>query len=267
MKRLQGEIALVTGASSGIGREIALRLAAEGASLIAVARRVDELEDLARTVRAEHGAEARVEPADLLQPDELERIAALLAEEPVDVLVNSAGFGMQGWFTRLDEARLQEMLALNVGVLTRLCRAALPGMRARGRGRVLNLGSLAGVGPIPRLAAYGASKAYVLHLSQALDEECRGTGVTVTAVAPGPVRTEFLDLAGLRDFPDYTQVMAEPGDVARKAVEGMLRGRRVVFPTWSHRLAALYVDGAPGPAQTWVVRQFMRLWGKSESSS
>lgn len=262
MPRLSDQLAVITGASSGIGREIALRCAAEGAELVLVARREPELGRLADEVQRGFGVRARVEPADLLDEDDLARIVALVEAEPVDVLVNSAGFGLQGWFAGQDPGRQQEMLRLNVEVLTRLCRAVLPGMRERGRGRVLNLGSLAGVGPLPRLAAYGATKAYVLHLSQALAEECRGSGVTVTAAAPGPVRTEFLEIAGLRDFPDYMQVVVEPTVVARRAVGGMLRGRRVVFPTWAHRVAGLYVDKAPDTGKTWVVGQFMRWWGK-----
>jgi len=262
MKRLAGEVALVTGASSGIGREIALRCAAEGADLVLVARRRGELEVLAGELGSRFGVAARVEPADLLVAADLERIAGLLENERVDVLVNSAGFGMQGWFARLDAVRQQEMLQLNVAVLTRLCRAVLPGMRERGHGRVLNIASLAGVVPLPRMAVYGASKSYVLHLSHALAEEFRGSGVTVTALAPGPVRTAFLDEAGVKDLPDISAMMAEPQAVARRAVRGMLRGRRVVFPSWSAELVGRYGGIPPTLATTWVSAQFMKVWGK-----
>ncbi len=183
--------ALVTGASSGIGLEIAHVLAADHEVVLA-ARSADKLGALAAELDS-----ARVIAVDLADPSGTRKLVSELAD--VDVLVNNAGFGDWGLFTDTPETKLEEMMELNVGTLTRLTRAYLPGMLARGAGRVMNIASTAAFLPGPLMAVYYATKAYVLSFSEALAEETRGTGVTVTALCPGPTASGFQAGAAMED--------------------------------------------------------------------
>jgi short-subunit dehydrogenase len=251
-------VALVTGASAGIGRELARRFAAGGHDLVLTARRADELRALADELSAEHGVAVRAVPADLSDPvaprtlfDEV--AAAGLA---VDVLVNNAGFGMYGPFAEADPDRLLAMVQVNVAALTHLTRLFLPGMVARGRGRVLNVASTAAFQPGPLMAAYYASKAYVLSLSEALAFELRGAGVTVTCLCPGPTRTEFAAAAvvgGSRLF-DSPYVM-DAAPVAEAGYRAAMRGRRVVVPGLLNRLGAFATRFVPRPLLMRVVHR------------
>jgi short-subunit dehydrogenase len=226
-------LALVTGASGGIGAEIARVLAGNGHDLVLVARSGARLAAFAEELSGAHGIRARALAADLAQGEEPERLARSIASEgsDVDVLVNNAGFGLHGPFVRTDGARELEMIQLNVVALTRLTKLLLPGMVARGRGRVLNVASTAAFAPGPFMAVYYATKAYVVSLSEALAEEVRGTGVTVTALCPGATRTAFAGTAGMEDSALFRQgVVMDAPTVARAGVAGMMAGRALVVP-------------------------------------
>ena len=195
------ETVLITGASSGIGLELARLFAADGSDLILVARREAELQSLADDMAASHGISARVMTEDLSDLSAPQRIVDRLAtdELELDVLVNNAGFGLRGPAAELDLQRQLDMLQVNVTALTHLTRLLLPAMIARRRGGVLNVASTAAFQPGPHMAVYYATKAYVLSFSEALAEELGGTGVTVSCLAPGPTATEFADAADMRD--------------------------------------------------------------------
>jgi short-subunit dehydrogenase len=250
-------VALVTGASAGIGRELAKVLAREGHDLVLVARRQTELDELATALTEQHGANARVIPADLAEPDAAERIVAELGPDPrVDVLVNNAGFGGHGAFAARDRDADLRMVAVNVTALTDLTKLLLPGMVARGRGRVLNVASTAAFQPGPFMAVYYATKAYVLSLSEAIAEEVSGTGVTVTCVCPGVTDTEFHAVAGT-DAQPLTQgpLSMSAAAVAEAAYKGMVRGKMVVIPGLHNKFGAQSIRIAPRRAVLKVVRR------------
>lgn len=190
-------LALVTGASSGLGVHYATEFAARGHDLVITARRVEELESLAAQLRRRHDCTVTVLPADLGDPESRRRlVGAVQAVGQVDVLVNNAGFGTKGAFVEIDADRVTQEVQLNVLALTELTRAFLPGMVQRRRGTVVNISSTAAFQPLPTMAVYAATKAYVLALGQALWEEVRGSGVDVVTVCPGPTETEFFAAAG-----------------------------------------------------------------------
>jgi short-subunit dehydrogenase len=193
--------ALVTGASGGLGKEFARLFARDGHDLVLVARGGAAMEELAHELEERHGIEAIVLPKDLGEPDAAREIAENLGQRgvTVDVLVNNAGFSQFGAFAELDEDEMLQLLGVNVVALTQLTRRFLPGMLERGRGMVVNLSSNAAFQPGPTMAAYYASKAYVLNFSLALTEEVRGTGVSVTALCPGTVATGFQARASMQD--------------------------------------------------------------------
>jgi short-subunit dehydrogenase len=188
-------VALITGASAGLGVEFARQLSRRGHRLVLAARRKDRLDALA----AELG-NARGVAIDLSAGGAAEKLVADIERsgETVDILVNNAGFGLHGRLDKADPKRLRQMIDLNCGSLTDLCRTVAPGMIERQRGRIINVASTAAFQPGPGMAAYFATKAYVLSLSEALHEELRRFGISVTALCPGPTRTEFGDVAGSR---------------------------------------------------------------------
>ncbi|MES2172151.1 MAG: SDR family NAD(P)-dependent oxidoreductase [Actinomycetota bacterium] len=192
-----GTTAIVTGASSGFGLEFAHRLAERGADLVLVARRADRLEALAAELGRRYGTTCTVVPLDLSRTDAATSLAAILAEKKITVstLVNNAGFGTHGLVADSDPARLDAEVAVNVSAVVSLTRAFLPGMITAGNGALVNVASTAGFQPIPRMAVYGATKAFVLSFTQALWWEAKGTGVKVIALCPGPASTEFVDVA------------------------------------------------------------------------
>jgi short-subunit dehydrogenase len=254
-------LALVTGASAGIGAELARELARRGHDLVLTARRLPPMQALAAKLR-EAGAEATVIAADLSHLG----AAAALSEDlagrglAVDVLVNNAGFGMAGRFARCDPGRLGEMLQVNVVALTELTRLLLPGMVARGRGRILLVASVAGFQPGPHMAAYFASKAYVLSLGEALAYELRGTGVTVTTLCPGATATEFFDVAGAEKsiMARHLRRMMPAAEVARLACRALEAGRRVVITGAMNRITALAGRYAPRPIVLPVTERLMK---------
>jgi short-subunit dehydrogenase len=242
-----GHAAVVTGASSGIGAEIARELVRRGHHVVLVARSADRLHELA----GELGSAAQVLPADLTDRSErahlLERVTSLGCEP--DILVNNAGLSTLGPVHRSDPAAEVAMLEVDVVAVADLCSRFLPGMVERGRGAVLNVASTAGFQPLPGQAGYSAAKAFVLTYSQALAGEQRGTGVTVTALCPGPVATRFAETAGFTDEEAHAalpQIFWEDASrVARDAVDGLARGRLVVIPGVANRVSATLAAVTP----------------------
>jgi uncharacterized protein len=231
--------ALVTGASSGIGTEIARELARRGHGVVLVARRKQKLEEVADELSTKYGVRAETISADLSKPASRSRIAGRITELGLDIeiLVNNAGFATGGPFHDADPGRELEQVRVLVEAPVALTSAFLPAMVERGRGAILNVASTAGMQPMPYAAGYSAAKAYVLAFSEALHHEVRGSGVTVTVLAPGPVETEFWEIAGWevkggRSFeqawPKAARVSAQ--DVAKAGVKGLVAGRRVVIP-------------------------------------
>lgn len=235
---------LVTGASSGIGAEIARALARRGLGVTLVARREPELRELANELHAAHGVRAEVLPTDLADEDAraglVERVAEL--DLAVDVLVNNAGFSTMGPVHESDPAGELLMLRTNVEAVAHLCSLFLPGMVERGRGAVCNVASVGAFQPLPGQAGYAASKAFVLSYSHGIRQELVGTGVTVTVLCPGPVRTGFVEAAGMTDdeaagsLPEIMWVPVEK--VAADAVDGMAKNRPVVIPGVVNQLGA-----------------------------
>jgi len=220
------EVALVTGASSGIGEALARRIARDGRHLVLVARRADRLETLARELERQHGVKAHVIARDLVQPG---AVPALLEEIgrrglAVDWLVNNAGFGTVGRIDRLPVERELEEIRLNVEALVELCGRCLPAMVARRSGAVMNVASLGGFAPGPYMATYAATKAFVLSFTEAIAAELRGTGVHVLCVCPGFTRTEFQDRAevDVTGIPSFAWMSAE--QVADQAVRAIGHG-------------------------------------------
>lgn len=236
---------LITGASSGIGLELARCAAAEGSDLILVARRETRLRDLARELTDRHGVAARVMVFDLEDPHAPEAIVDQLNGENVDVLVNNAGFGARGAFAEVGLDEQIAMLQVNVEALTHLTRLLLPPMLARGRGGVLNVASTAGFQPGPYMSVYYASKAYVLSLSEALAEEMKGTGITISCLAPGPTRTEFQQRAGAKRAWVSQLNPGTAEGVARVGWKGFRSGKVIVVPGPTNRVAATLAQLVP----------------------
>jgi len=228
-----GSTALVTGASSGIGAAIAESLARRGHGLTLVARREDRLTELATELHQRHGVRAGVVACDLTDADDRARLEARVDELglDVDILVNNAGFGHAGDFADAERARQVEMVRVNCEAVIDLSGRYLPAMIGRGRGAMINIASTAAFQPMPKSATYAASKAFVLSFSEAVYQELKGSGVTVTAICPGPVRTEFVDAAGLSNTesaPGFIWMSAE--DLAEDAVQAADAGKRAVVP-------------------------------------
>lgn len=231
--------ALVTGGTSGIGLALARRFARAGQDLVLVARGQERLERIAAELSAEHRVAVHVVAADLAEPSGAGFVAAFVARRglAVETLVNSAGVGLAGAFAAADVARIIALLRVNIEALVALTRLLLPPMVAAGRGRVANLSSTAAFQPGPGMAAYYASKAFVLSFSEALAHEVRGSGVSVTAVCPGPVSTGFQRAAGFPPERGPRALLRLSADrVAEVAYRGIVRGRRVVVPGWLNRV-------------------------------
>ncbi|RXF74392.1 SDR family NAD(P)-dependent oxidoreductase [Hansschlegelia zhihuaiae] len=227
-----GRTVLITGASSGIGVELARLFAANGDHLALAARREDRLKALASELAEKHGIRAEAIAADLSKPDGAKDLAIEAGRRGlvVDVLVNNAGFGLRGRFATLPFDRQLEMVQVNVAAPTALAGLFLPGMLARGRGGVLNVASLAAFQAGPDMAVYYATKAYLLSFSEALFEESRRKGVTVTTLCPGPVPTEFADVADLQGARLFKIGVVSAVDVAKAGFEGFQARKAIVIP-------------------------------------
>jgi len=232
--RPENATALVTGGTGGIGLELARLLAADGLHLILVGRRRDRLDRVAAELGKGHRIDAQVEPRDLSEAGAASRLWGDVSSRGVriDVLVNNAGVGLYGALEEQDPAELDRMVQLNVSALTTLTRLALPGMRERRWGRILNVASVVGFQPgAPYMAAYYATKAYVLSFSKGLALEVRGSGVSVTALSPGPAETDFDDRAKTGNNLLFNRLpKLSAAAVARAGYAGMLRGSMVVIP-------------------------------------
>ncbi len=241
-------VALVTGASAGLGVEFARQLAAQGRPLVLAARRGDRLESLAKEL-----GDSRAVEIDLAKPGAAERLMTDIdrSGETVELLVNNAGFGLIGPFARLDSNRLREMIDLNCGALTELCRAVAPQMIERRSGSILNVASTAAFQPGPRMAVYFATKAYVLSFTEALHEELRRHGIKVSCLCPGPTRTEFGDVAGFGGSGLFDRVAMEAPEVVKAGLAGLARNRAVVVPGLVNKTVAASTRFAPRP---WVRR-------------
>jgi short-subunit dehydrogenase len=251
------ERVLITGASAGIGADLAREFARHGHKLALVARRGDKLAELSAELGKSFGADVMVVPGDLSKPAGPEAVVHALdaAGERVDVLVNNAGVVEVGPFAASETEKLLNLVNLNVVAVTHLASLLLPRMVERKFGRILNVASLAAFQPVPSMAAYAASKAYVLSLTEALSEELRGTEVKVTALCPGLVETDMVaDIRGrwasVRGVPP--QLISDPKDVARQAYAAMIRGQVVLVPGIPNQVAAAWAQVTP----RWILRSF-----------
>jgi short-subunit dehydrogenase len=259
--------ALVTGASAGIGGAIAHELANRGHNLVLVARRKEKLDELADELSSAHGVRAQTIACDLTNEDTRGKLPAEIRELGLDVeiLVNNAGFATGGAFAESDAARELEQVRLLVEAPVALTSAFLPAMVGRGRGAILNVASTAGMQPLPYSAGYSAAKAYVLTFSEALHHELRGRGVTVTALCPGPVETEFWKIAGweVTGGQSFEKAVPKPawvsaGHAARAGVRGLETGRRVVVPGLGVRTAMRANQYVPNALKLPIVERIMR---------
>jgi uncharacterized protein len=232
-----GSTVVITGASSGIGQEIARGLARRGYSLTLIARRRDRLDALADELCTGRSVSVDVMAVDLTDGAARASVIDRLRTGQVAGLVNSAGFGTNGLFQTMPLGRERDQVVLNVLALTELTHAALPQMIDRGSGAVLNIGSIAGFQPLPGAAVYSATKAYVQTFSEAVHEGLRGTGVSCTALCPGPVPTDWWEVAGEKPPGGIAQVSAE--DVAEAGIEGLIGGKRLVVPGLVPKLTGL----------------------------
>jgi short-subunit dehydrogenase len=248
--------ALITGASSGIGMAFTDLLARDRYDLVLVARNVRQLDDIAASLRTRYNVTVQVLPADLSRPGAPDAIMQALeaGQIHVDLLINNAGSGLLGPFIKTDLATELAMIQVNVVALTALTKHLVRGMVARRHGRILNVASTAAFQPGPLMAVYYASKAYVLSFSQALANELVDTGVTVTALCPGPTRTGFQARAGLQDARLVKGPMMNSARVAEAGYRGMLEGRRIVIPGLSNKLLVQLNRLAPRALVTAIVR-------------
>ena len=246
--------ALITGASSGIGTELARALARRGHGIALVARRTDRLEALASELASRHGIRAETFGCDLSVASERDRLVESVRERglTVEILCNNAGYGTAGRFVKLDRDREVSMVRLNCEAVVDLCGRYAPEMVGRRRGAILNVASTAAFQPLPGQSAYAASKAMVLSFTEALHQELVRSGVAVTVLCPGPVRTEFATVAGIDGIDESTPdfVWTTPDKVAEAAVRGLQRNDRVVIPGAINSIGA--VAGRLTPRQLWL---------------
>ena len=240
-------IALVTGASAGIGRAFADALAASDHDLVVVARDTARLDALGKELDAAYGVDVEVLTADLTTGEGIATVEARLAapDRPIDLLVNNAGFGTVGRFDQLPIAREIQEIGLNVVAVSRLTHAGLQGMVARGRGGVINVASIAAYQPTPLNATYGATKAFVSSLSQALHEELKGTGVNCMVLCPGFTRTEFQQRAGIdsTEVPDF--LWQDARTVVDLALGAFAKGKAVCIPGALNQATVAFAATAP----------------------
>lgn len=245
-RELRGKWALVTGASAGIGAELARQLGAIGVNLVLAARRREPMEALASEL-AQKGITVIVEPCDLAKPGEPDRLFQALTSRGITVsmLVNNAGFGAYGQFDSIDAATEESMLDLNVKAVTRLTRLFVGPMRAAGFGRILLTASTGAYQPSPLYATYSATKAFVLSYGHAIRRELRGSGVTVTVLSPGATHTDFHRISGLETNAFKRATMMDAAPVARSAVRALLRGRAEVITGILNKVMAFSIRFIP----------------------
>lgn len=247
----QREVALITGASMGIGAELAKLFAGDGHDLVLVARSEDKLRVLAQELETAHGITAHVVPSDLSDPAAPAELFATLQSRgiEVDYLVNNAGFGATGPFAELPLQKQMNMLQVNIDAVVALSHFALQGMLSRGKGRILNIASTAGFQPGPDMTIYYATKAFVIMFSEGIAEEVRSQGVTVTAHCPGATDTNFSRRAGNEESLLFKLGAASPPKVARHAYRSMMKGKVVAIEGFTNWLGAFVIRLSP---RSWV---------------
>ena len=257
---LKGQWALVTGASSGIGADIARELARRGMNLVLVARRQGRLDELATELRRDHGVQAEVDACDLAAPGVVDSLCERVQSSGrnVVVLVNNAGFGLHGHFIDQDIDHITEMIQLNVVASTRLTHWFARSMAGRGGGHILQVASIAGLNPLPTYAAYAATKAYLENLSGGIAHELRAKNVAVTALLPGTTWTEFFDTSGQKPTMHGRLTGMSSPDVARIGVQAMLARRHSVIAGWRNWLSIMVAKLFPRHVRAWFVWQVNR---------
>lgn len=250
---MERQTALITGASSGIGVELARLAATNRHDVVLVAKDADRLAHVATSLRNAHGVDCWVVPMDLAKPAAYTQLAEELASRniDVDILINNAGFGSRGRFLSLDLQRQLDMIQVNLTSVVALTRMLMPGMLERKRGRVLNVASTAAFQPGPNMAVYYATKVFLLHFSEGLSEELAGTGIGVTCLCPGPTRTGFAARANVDRLRAFRLTAMEAADVAEAGWRGLMAGRAVVIPGFRNKLVALSAQVAP----RWIARK------------
>lgn len=251
--------ALITGASSGIGRELARCFAADNYDLVITGRSLERLSALAAELRDQHHVQVEIIEADLALPQAARNLFETIRQRniPIGFLINNAGFGLYGPFIDHDHSEEIEQIQLNVIALTELARLALPAMIERGHGRILNVASTAAFQPGPYLAVYSATKAYVLSFSEALGYEIRGTGVTVTCLCPGPTDTAFGDRSGFVMPEEFKSKIPGAAEVAKFGYDALFAGQPVAIHGWANRLLTFSGKLAPRAFTTAVSARFL----------
>jgi short-subunit dehydrogenase len=254
--------ALITGASSGIGAEFARQLAARGMHLVLAARREPLLAQLAGELHQAHGTKTEIIVADLSNSNEPARLLDEIEKRGVtiELLVNNAGFGIVGEIENTEVSRILEMIQVNIAALTELTLRALPGMLSRGHGGIINVSSVAAFQPVGYMGAYAATKAYVLHFSEALWGEARERGVTVTALCPGTTRTEFFNVSGAPNWLEkHSSQDVKP--VVRAALKALEKRRSYVVTGWKNYILSLLVRI---PTRATVVKESMKYFHRQK---
>lgn len=256
----RGLWALVTGASSGMGKDYASLLAAQGCHLILTARRESALQELAEQLRTAHGIQVEVKPGDLSKAEFREALIEELAVagKGPDILINNAGFGLFGFFAEQSWSDLQTMLDLDITGVTHLTHLVLPGMRQRKLGYILQVASVGAYQPSPTYAAYAAAKSYVLNFGEALNRELKGSGIRVTVLSPGITKTEFLDVAGQRPTLYQRLFMMPSEPVARLGLKALAKNKPSVIPGLLNKLMAQSLRLMPRRLQAEAAYQLMR---------
>ena len=256
-------LALVTGASSGIGRSLALLLAGRGVDVAITGRNNEALRRLASEIKRQHKVRAAGFACDLGRPDGPKELTSWLDSEEMrpDILVNNAGFGTYGFFSEQTVESQVEMIQVNITSVVELTHRLLPAMLANRNGRILNVASTAAFQPGPLMAVYYASKAFVLHFSEALNNELDGTGVTATALCPGPTATAFQDRANLHKARLVKSApMMDADTVAKQGIEGLFAGRSLVIPGLLNQATAFSTRFAP----RWLTTKMARFVQESD---
>lgn len=259
-KQMNGEWALVTGASSGMGADFAQALAAQGYNLLITARREDVLRDMKTRIEGAHPA-CRVDlcAGDLTDPAFRRTLMASLAGRPLAVLVNNAGFGPYGEFDQMPDATEAQLIALNIGALTHLTREAAALMKPRKKGFILETASIAAFQPSPLYAVYGATKAYVLSYGLAVRQELKGSGIGVTVLCPGVTKTAFFEVGGQEKLaPFQTRSMLDSATVVNGALKALFRGKAVYVPGMGNRVNAFLTRLISRPAAADIARSMLR---------
>jgi short-subunit dehydrogenase len=254
--------ALITGASGGIGLELAREFARDKYDLVLVARSADKLDHLKKELEKEHGITARVCVMDLADPSTPGSIYEFLAREKIEIdyLINNAGFGDYGFFRDVDWVKTEQMIQVNITALTHLSRLLLPDMIRRNKGGIMNVASTAGFLPGPLMSVYYATKAYVLSFSEALANELKSTGVKVSVLCPGPTSSGFQAMAGLQTARLIRfKIMASPVDVARYGYQSLIRNKTIAIPGLLNKMTPYMVRLMPRKVVTAMIRMISNI--------